>query len=39
MFIDVRERKEAGEKETSMWDRNIDWLPPVSVLTGIKPAT
>ena len=27
MFIDFRER------ETSMWERNINWLPPVYTLT------
>ena len=37
-LIDFREReRERGErqrkKETSMQERNIDWLPPISALT------
>lgn len=42
MFINFQERK--GKSETSMWDRNIDLLPPnVSwwdrTLIEIEPAT
>ena len=39
MFVDFREREEGTEKhqyetETSMWERNTDWLPPVSASAG-----
>ena len=27
------------ERVTSVWDRNIDWWPPIWTLTGIEPAT
>ena len=48
MFIDFLERQEGTvkEKKTSMWERNIDWLPPDNELNpppryvprlGIKP--
>lgn len=36
-----REEKRQREKETSVWRRQIDWLPPAHALAepGIKPAT
>ena len=34
MFIDFREKKGERHTETSMWERNIDWLPPIHVPTG-----
>ena len=37
MFIDFREKEsgvgEEGERETPMWERNIDGLPPTFALT------
>lgn len=36
MFINFRE-KEGKEKETSMWQKNVDQLPPVHA-PGIKRA-
>ena len=32
MFIDFRE--EGEQRETSMWERNMDQLPPVCARTG-----
>ena len=33
-------KREKGERETSMWNSNIDWSPPKCAQpTGIKPAT
>ena len=29
-----REREREGERETLMWERNINWLPPLHTLTG-----
>ena len=36
MFIDFKERKWRGreEKKTSIWERNVDQLPPVHAPTG-----
>ena len=35
MFIDFREgkREQGGGRETVVWERNTDWLPPVHALT------
>ena len=32
LLIIFLEREEGGEKETSMWERNIDQLPPANAL-------
>ena len=32
MFIDFRERRK-GERETSMWKKNIDQMPPICTPT------
>ena len=34
MFIDFRETGRERERRTSMWERNINWLPPVYTPTG-----
>ena len=34
MFTDFRERGRRTEKETSMWTKNTNQLPPVRILTG-----
>lgn len=34
-----REREMERVRETSMWERNIDWLPSAHTPPGIKPAT
>ena len=39
MSIDLREKGRGREGETSMWERNIHRLPPVTASMGIKPAT
>ena len=39
MLIDFTERGKEREKETSMWEGNIDSLPPVCAWPGIEPTT
>ena len=40
MFLLILERDKGGEREaTVMWERNMDWLPPIHAWPGIKPAT
>ena len=39
IFFIIDFRGGRKEREALMCDRNINWLPPVYVLTGIEPAT
>ena len=44
MFIDFREVGGVGgererERKREMWERNIDWLPPICALTEDEPTT
>ena len=39
MFIGFLEREERGERETLMWQRNVDQLPPAGTLTGDRTRT
>ena len=34
MFILIWEREEGGERETSIWEKNIDWLLPICTPAG-----
>ena len=34
MFLLILEKGRERERETSLWERNIDWLPPVPALIG-----